>query len=442
MASGALRKALVAVVAVAACGALWTSLETALPVEVVEVTRGPVREVVEEEGEARVVDRFVVSMPVGGRLLRLTLDEGDRVEQGQVLAGVDPLPLRAKVDATRARIRSLQAQLAGVDKKRPKEQELKRANVLVQSASEAVGVAERELESAKAEEAEARRDLEQTQTLLASGSVTQDEVEAAQLEVTRTTARVGAYELKQHQRELEVEAAQLRVRILEETAHDVDWEEESLREQVRALEAELEALTDDLQRTDLVAPVAGVVLRRFHESEIVLQEGAPVLEIGDPTQLEVEVDFLSADAARMRAGMPAELFGGALGQRVLTGRVDRVHPSAFKKVSSLGVEQQRVFVVIAFDGAEGLGDAYRVDVRVILDQRESALLVPESALFRSGGPWHAFRVGDGRARRVEVATGLSDGRAREALSGLEAGDRVVVHPPDDVEDGTAVRPLP
>jgi HlyD family secretion protein len=184
------------------------------------------------------------------------------------------------------------------------------------------------------------------------------------------------------------------------------------------------------------------VLNVLLESEQVVAVGTPLLEIGDLRQLEVEADFLSEDAAHMRAGMPAEIFGRALGNEVIQGKIRRIHPAAFEKISSLGVEQQRVTVVVGFEpGQVPLGDRYRVEVRVVLDERGDALLVPEGALFRRVGKWHVFVVEGGRARLRAVETGLRDGRRREILQGLREGETLVLHP-ESIDDGARVEPLP
>ncbi len=433
----------IALVLAAVVAGVWWVTRPAVSVMVAQVRRGPVRTVVEEEGATRVDVQYVVSMPVSGRLLRLELEEGDRVEQGAVLAEIDALPLRTKVESTESRIRALEAERAGVDRKRPKKEEIERAGVLAKSAAEAVGVAERERAALQAEHEQCTRDLERTRRLLESGSSTQDDVENAVLRKTRVFERMAAQKRLVSQRGHEARAADLQVKILEKRTHDVDWQEASYEAQIGALETELRVLRDDLERARLIAPISGVVLRRHHESEVVLPEGADVLEIGDPTQLKVDADFLSEDAARMRAGMAVELFGGALGDSVVPARVERVRPGAFEKISSLGVEQQRVIVVIDLDEAvEGLGDAFRVDVRVVLDAVDDAVLVPESALFRSGGTWQVFVVSGDTVRKVTVATGLADGRVRQVVSGLAEGDEVVRHPPDDLKDGARIVRLP
>ena len=171
--------------------------------------------------------------------------------------------------------------------------------------------------------------------------------------------------------------------------------------------------------------------------------GTPIIEVGDLERLEVEADFLSEDVAHMTVGMKAEIFGRALGDRVVPAKLTHIYPSAFKKISSLGVEQQRVRVVVRPNpGGLDLGDRFRVEIRVILEERADALLLPEGALFRSGGQWQVFRVEGGRARKTAVTTGLRDGRMREVLEGLSAGDAVILHPDPELDDGTRVEALP
>ncbi len=144
----------------------------------------------------------------------------------------------------------------------------------------------------------------------------------------------------------------------------------------------------------------------------------------------------------MRPGMPAEIFGRALGERVIPGKIERIHPSAFEKISSLGVEQQRVKVIVAFDATDaGLGDLFRVEVRVILEERDDVVLVPEGALFRHRSAWQVFVVKGDTADLRRVETGIRDGRFREIISGLAAGETVVLHPGDAVTEGVRVKAL-
>jgi len=413
-----------------------------VPVDQGEVARGPVRSFVEEEGKTRVVERFVVSAPVAGRLQRVTLEEGDTVKKGDVVGEIDPLPLRSQVDRAEANIRALKHRLDGVETKRPKEAELERAKVLEEKAKDSLDVAGRELEVAKAELVRAGRTFKRGQALVKSGSVTPEELDRVEAAERQARERVLAQEVRVQIGQLEITARKLDTRILTARLRDFDWEEKDYTAQIAALESSLKKLRDDLHRTTIYAPVDGTVLNKYQESEQVVAAGTPLVELGNLAQLEVEADFLSEDVAHMKVGMTAEIFGRALGDKVIAGKIQRIYPSAFRKISSLGVEQQRVIVVVAFEkGAVPLGDRYRIEVRVILDRRDDAVLVPEGALFRHRRKWHVFRIEENTARLAPVETGLRDGRVREVLDGLAPGDRLILHPDDSIEDGAKVEAL-
>lgn len=436
------RVSLVAVLIVVALVLWFLAGSQPVPVDTGEVVRGPVRSFVEEEGKTRVVERFVVSVPVAGRLQRVTLEEGDTVETGDVVGEIDPLPLKSQVSRAEANIRALKHRIEGVQTKRPKEAELERAKVLEEKAKESLDVARRELEVAKAELVQAERTLKRARALVKSGSGTPEELDRAEAAERQARERVLAQEVRVQIGELEITARKLDTAILTARLRDFDWEEKDYTAQIAALESSLKKLRDDLRRTRIYAPVDGVVLNRYQESEQVVAAGTPFLELGDLNRLEVEADFLSEDVAHMRVGMTAEIFGRALRDKVIAGKIRRIYPSAFKKISSLGVEQQRVIVVVAFgEGAVPLGDRYRIEVRVILDQREDAVLVPEGALFRHRRRWHAFKIVDGTATLTPVKTGLRDGRVREVLEGLRPGDKLILHPDNTIQDGTRVKPL-
>ncbi|MFI5402805.1 MAG: HlyD family secretion protein, partial [Planctomycetota bacterium] len=376
--------------ALAALGAVWFLLSPApVKVDFARVARGSVRAAVEEEGRTRVIERYVVSMPVAGRVRRIVLDEGAPVKEGQVVAEIDPLELRSRVQETEAKIDALRHRKEGVATKKPKEEERERTKILEQQALESIDVAKRELEAAKAALVKAQKDLVRTRAALDSGTGSSEDVDAAEAEEVRARESVRACEVRVQIAELEIRARKLDTAILEARLGDFDWEEKDYASQMTALDASLAALKDDLLRTEVKSPVAGVVLNVFLESEQVAQAGTALLEVGDLKQLEVEADFLSEDAAHMRAGMPAEIFGRALGTQVIAGRIRRIHPAAFEKISSLGVEQQRVTVALGFDpGQVPLGDRFRVEVRVVLDERADAILVPEGALFRRTNTCH------------------------------------------------------
>jgi HlyD family secretion protein len=193
---------------------------------------------------------------------------------------------------------------------------------------------------------------------------------------------------------------------------------------------------------EVKSPVSGRVLRVMQESETVVTPGTPILEIGDPTDIEIETEILSRDAVAIQPGDAVEIeqWGG---ETPLKGRVRRIEPAAFTKISALGVEEQRVILLSDLvdppEAAKALGDRYRVETRVAVWHSDDVLAVPAGALFREGNAWKTFIYQDGKARLTAIEAGHSDGRLTEVLSGLQAGDKVLLHPPDTVRDGTSVQ---
>lgn len=376
--------------AVVAAAALVTVvlLPDAMPVETAAVDRGPLRVTIDEDGETRVRERYVVAAPVTGRMVRLECEVGDQVAAGELVARIYPLPLdtRARQEAAE-RLEAAEAAWAAT-----------RANV------------------AGAETAwrEAQRGLQRLERVEASvpGAIARQRLdEAAALE--RTTGH----------------AFEQASRTADAAAHEV----------ATARAALLGAEGGGAERPTLVhAPAAGRILRLYEECERAVAVGSPILEIGDPTDLEVVVDVLTEDAARLRPGAPARIVTGGGGD-TLAGTIHRIDPSAFTKVSPLGVEEQRVDVVVRFDGAPVLlGDRFRVDASLVAWQADDVLRVPVSALFRANGDWAVFVAGGGRARlrRIELGQrGLTDA---EVVNGLREGERVVVFPSEAIEDGTRI----
>jgi HlyD family secretion protein len=379
----------VLVVAGLAAVALWP--ET-VPVDVAFVSRGPLIVTVNEEGRTRVRDRFVVSAPVAGRVLRIELEPGDVVKRGDVVARVraETPPL---LDA-----RSRAEAEAGIE-----------------SARATLGRARAEEERARTALTQARRERARVRELAKNELTTQREVDASE-----SSAQAAEDALN---------AAAFAVRA---AASDLE----------RA-QARLAPSTPDIagRVVDVGAPAGGVILKRLRESESVVPAGDPLLEIGDPDQLEIVADLLSTDAVRVKPGARAiiEQWGG---NHELAANVRRVEPSGFTKISALGVEEQRVNVILEFtdpaDASAALGDAFRVEVRIVLWEAPDVLKVPTSALFRQGEAWAVYVVEDGRAWIRKVELGHQAGQEAEVVSGVVEGARVIQHPSDTLTDGARV----
>jgi len=369
--------------------AMWP--ET-IPVEVTTIGRGPLVVTVDEEGRTRVRHRYVVSAPVAGRVLRIDLEPGDPVSEGDVVARVQPEAPPLLDARTRAE-----------------------SQAAIDTARAALGRAQADEQQARAALALAQRELKRAQDMEAAGVIA-----AAELEARASEAKVA-----------------------EETVNAAGFAVRASRSEVERAEARLRPTTPDGagRVVTVTAPIDGVVLRRVRESESVVPAGEALLELGNPQQLEIVSDLLSTDAVRVQPGsrVLVEQWGGS---EVIQARVRRIEPSGFTKISALGVEEQRVNVIMDFvDPAEAwkaLGDGYRVEVRIVIWEEADALLVPTSALFRQGDAWAVYVVAEDRVQLRTVEIGRQTGQEAQVLSGVEQGATVVVHPPDTLADGTGV----
>jgi HlyD family secretion protein len=382
----------VAVVAGLFAVALWP--ET-LAVDVDTVAQGPLRVTIDEEGETRIRHRFVVSTPVAGRVLRVDLEPGDRVTRGNtVVARIQPEPPPLLDARSRAE-----------------------AEAAVTAARAALGRSRAELNRARTARDLAQGELKRARELSEAGLTTQQALETRQSEAQATEEQVQAATFLVASAEAELERALARLRPM--------------------------GTTTSAGVVTIEAPVDGVVLKRFRESEAAVPAGEPLVEIGDPQNLEIVSDLLSTDAVRVPRGARVLIVEWG-GDHELEARVRRVEPSGFTKISALGVEEQRVNVIMDFvNPAEGwsrLGDAYRVEVRIVVWEAERVLKVPTSALFRHGDAWAVYVLEAGRARRTLLQLGRRNDQEAEVTNGLADGAVVVVHPSDALADGARAEP--
>lgn len=362
-------------------------------VDAVEVKTAPFEQIVVNDGVARVRERYTVSAPVAGTLARIELHEGDAVAPGAVLARLLPLP--SPLLDPRSRAVAERRLAAAVDGQRQSEATVERA-------------------AAAADQS--RRELDRTKALAGQAAVTASELDRATAE-----ARV---------RDAELASARFAGQV---ARHGI--------EQARAALATFSPGASRAVPFEVTAPVHGVVLHVLHQSEGAVTPGEPLLELGDPAALELAVDVLSQDAVSIRPGMTARVpyWGGV---RPLTAKVRRVEPSAFTKVSALGVQEHRVNVLLDLDDPperwQGLGDGFAVEVEIVVWSQPAVLQAPTSALYRDGEGWAVFAVVDGHVRSRRVEVGHRGPLEAEIVRGLTAGELVVVHPGSGLHDGVAV----
>lgn len=371
----------------------------AVAVDEVIVERGELVVTVDEEGETRIRDVFVISAPVTGWVKRIEAEVGDAVVAGAtVVAEIEPidpafLDLRSETQAE--------------------------ADLNVAQANRALAAAE--LEQARAEYEFAQTELERARKLVAGATISQQALDDVERRARTTRAALATARARQQVRDFELARAEAQLLSPRES---------------RAARGTCECVP-------LTAPVDGRVLRLVHESEGVVAAGTALMEIGDPSDLEIVVDFLSVDAVQIEPGQRViiDQWGGGA---ALTGRVRRVEPSGFTKISALGIEEQRTNVIIDITSPaaqwQRLGHGYQVETRVVLWEGRDVLVVPLTALFRHGDAWAVFVIDGGRARLRQVQLGRRNGFDAEVRDGLARGEQVILSPSDRVSDGVRVEP--
>ncbi len=376
---------------------VYAFIPEAEKVDLVKVGRGDVLITLDGEGKTRIRDIYVVSAPIEGRVMRIGSEPGDVVKAGEtVIANMAPADPRF------------------LDKRSETQ-----ARADVQGAEAAKGLSASKVDRARAELDFALAEYKRSEELFKNGNV--------------SISRLEQQELQVKMRKAEVKTALADLQVMES--------------RLVAAKAQLVQPGDVNNNDDggcqvcVHAPVDGKVLRILHESEGVISMGTPLVEIGDPEDMEIVIEMLSRDAVKVRSGDIALIkrWGGS---RDIRAQVRIVEPSGYTKISALGVEEQRVNVILDFiDPLENwrtLGDAFRVEASIIVDQADNALYVPVSTLFRHNEQWSAFVVRDGRAVLQQVAVGRKNDRQAEILGGLTERDQVIIHPGNNVADGTRV----
>ncbi len=390
------RIAVLAIMTLVIAAVIYGFIPKPVPVDVVSVARGPLRVTIDEEGKARVRDRFVISAPVSGYMRRPELYVGDPVQRGQTVVILEPG--RSNVLDPRSRAE---------------------AEATASAAQAALNTSEEKVRAAAADAEYSRQRFERNRKLFSRGYIARDDLDQAESDTRRNEANLLSAKAAVRTARAELDRARAALRY-----------------------SAAEGTFDHARIVEVRTPVSGRVLRKQRESEGAVNAGDPLIDIGDPAELEVKVEVLSDEAVNIKPGTTV-LFERWGGDAPLTGRVRTIEPQAFTKISSLGVEEQRVFVITDItsipESWQRLGDGYRVDASFIIWEGKEVLQVPASALFRKGEDWAVFTMSTGRAHLRTVRAGHRNGLSAEIISGVSEGETVIIHPDDAVKDGVRAR---
>ena len=410
------------------------------------VERGTLQTTVNAEGKTRIKEDFVISAPVNGRLDRIKLDEGDLVKKGSIVARIDPLPLNSAVNEALGKLAEAKSRRQGVATLRPKSEQLAQARSRISAARANQLQTEAKVTQAKAALKQARHDTKRAKELAVQGVIPSQSRERAELDLVTREKSLESATLAARAATKELEVAQAALKVLQKEQRDPDYLLKVYDSQVASIEAQLAKLQDDASRTNIRSPIEGEVLRILQKSSSFISEGTPIIKVGDPKDLELVIDALSQDALKIKPGNTILIEQGNsdikdLPTNFLKAKVRLVEPSAFTKVSALGVEEQRVNVIGDFvDPAANFGDAYRVDVQIVVWESNNILKVPLSSLFRCDyRKWCVFVVNNGKAERRFVEIGNRSNYEVEVRQGLGEGEAVILHPNEKIEAGIAVK---
>ena len=372
-------------------------LPRAAEVDLVDVFRGPLQVTIEEEGRTRLKDRFVISAPTSGVMRRIDAKVGDPVQKGQTVVTLEPVWSQALDPRSRAE-----------------------AEANVSAAAAALKAAQEKARAAAADADYLEKKLERITNLHASGYVAKDQFDQAEAEVNKAQA-------VRHSAEAAVSVAR--------------FELDRARVALESFTSRKNAET--LHIISIPSPITGTIFRIYRESEGTVSVGEPLMDVGNAGNLEVRVEVLSSDAVRIKKGTPVVLkrWGG---DEPLSGVVRIVEPAGFTKISSLGVEEQRVLVISDIlsppDTWRVLGDGYRLEAQFVVLEAKDVLQVPNSALFRSEKDWAVFVSNKGKAEKRLVQVGQRNGFTAEILSGIQENEKVIAHPDEAISDGSRIQP--
>jgi len=436
-----------ALIGIALIWGVARSLSSGKPVEAVPAKLGPIREFVDERGKTRLPETYLITMPYPGRIESITLAEGVAVRKGQVVAQIVQLDLELDVKEATAVVDRLTEAIRENADVNVEKTALQQSLQFVESMSRTVEAAAARVKSGQAKFDYAEKNYGRIQKLFSTKAKTEDDLDQAYVDQVEAGVDYRQDQLV-HQAMVALEAAtNLMPTMVRQYIDRKKLSEAVLEKQKAEATARLRQVEEDERRGKMTSPVDGVVLERNTTNERYLAAGTTLLEIGRLEDLQVEADILSVDVVDAKVGDPVEIYGPAIGRPAASGTVQRIYPAGFTKISSLGVEQQRVKMIIAIDPDDlsrlrqerDLGVGYRVRVRIITAQRSKALVVPRSALFRGAdGNWQVYAVRNGRARIESVKVGLINDELAEVTGGLAEGDLVVRAPESNLADGDRV----
>ena len=428
------------VAAVIAVILIWQSTRPEATVQVVAPRVETIRVFVDEQAKTELPRDYLIAMPIAGWLEPITMREGDAVEEGQVVASLDTADLSDRVRQAEAKVAELRSEIEKNEDNRLENHALVETEATVKAIDETVKASEAKLRAALAVADFARSEVQRLEQMQEAQAAAEREMRQAETEKRKAEAEYQGDALNLAALKTLAAVSYIGPQFIRDYIDRKKFELASLQQQLKDAELELEIARRNVDRAEMKSPINGVVLERMQTRHQYLAAGTPVMTLGRLDDMEVIAEVLTERAAWIQPGDVVDVYGEAIGEKPITGHVVRIYPAGFEKVSSLGVEQQRVKVAIRLDQRpKRLGVAYRVQVRIYYDQADDALTIPRTAIYRGDkGEWKLMTVENGETRTRTVSVGLINDERVQITDGLDKSAQVVARPSRDITPGMNV----
>ncbi len=413
---------------------VWSASRPKATLEVIRPRVETIRAYVEEQAVTELPHDHLISMPISGWLERIDLREGDAVTKGQIVARLEQDDLKDHVRQVEQRIAVLETNMKKTKDHRLEHNALVETEATVKAIDETVKASEAKLQASLAVAEFARSEAKRIRKIAERDAATARELRVAETESRKAQAEYQSDRLELAALKTIAAVSYIGPKFIRDYIDRKSFELESTAKQLEEARAQLEIEKRNLGRAEIRCPIDGVVLQRYQTRRQFLQAGTPLLTVGRLDDMEVTAEVLTQRATRIKQGDPVEIFGEAIADGPVQGRVLRVYPAGFKKISSLGVEQQRVKVAVKLDKRpEKLGVDFRIHVRINYAEAADVLTLPRTALFRGErGEWQVMTVREGRTRLATVQVGLMNDDRAQIVKGIAAEDAVVARPSREI----------
>lgn len=409
--------------------------------EVTKVNRGSMRQFIIEDAKTRLAREYVVSLPVNATLQRLPWQVGDHVQQGQPLVGLQTYARYQELAGLQAKLHELDSQRRGVQVTQPQAEDLRMAQLKIHEAGIQLQQAQQQSQLQRIELQEQSRVVRRQTRLHTDGVVDKATLEQQQKQLQLQQQQLKLAQIQEKAASQARHQAELALKKLKRTRHDNEYQYAVFQAQKNQIGTQLKIKQDELRQSQIVAPVSGPILEIYTPDAGPQMAGTRLLKIGDLSSLELETDVLSEEIHLLKLGLPVEISGKALQDKILPGHVSRIFPSGFTKLSALGVEQQRIKVLVQFkETPQHVYPGTSLEVRLITAQRPNTLKIPERSIFKQAGQWHVFKLdGEQKAQLQPVVIGLKNEAEVEILKGLQVGEAILLEPDNKLQPGIKIQ---